>query len=208
MTYASTMNGHDSSATFPSYMLSLLASLEASPATFSRSLQQFPPPTEFAPPCDLSKPSVETDNIISSLSRIAERLARSESVLPPKLQQLDQGAVVARLGNNAVVKNESDEKLAELREKELKDKARETPENQLGSPITNWDDETEAELSAAEELRLLKAQVRDFARVCKVSNSKHRSRRSRVKIPPLCNYRLSQEEISLRKYKFAFRVMT
>jgi hypothetical protein len=160
------MNGRDPS-TFSAYVLSLLTAVEASPATLTRSLRQFPPPPEFQPLGDSLKRPSETDEIISSLSRIAERLARSECHLPPKLQQLEQGAVT-RLGNNAVVKNESEEKLAELREKEIRDKVRET-ENQLGSPVANWDDETEGELSAAEELRLLKAQVRDFARVCKVS---------------------------------------
>lgn len=149
-----------SSRTFPTYVLGLLTALEASPVATSTGLQQTSnsAPSGFATPNgnNLDRPA-ETDAIHASIGRLAERLAKAESLIPTNSTALSNGfQKPATSSAPTSTKSRHASNAPPFSSAILQDLVN-------GGPPNPYDEGPRS--SAEEELGQLKDQVKDFARV-------------------------------------------
>ena len=172
-------HGDPAASAYPAYILSLLNALESDPQRLSRSLAAAPASVSI--PGDATaqqQQGVENEAILASVARIADKLV--------KAQQQDTGSQRYAAPTPippAGVNNETSSRLSgqnsnsaggAVTDSNGAQSSVASPPYSGGSSITTSSPDHTSDgfdgqpLSAEKELRLLKAQVQDFARVCKV----------------------------------------
>lgn len=163
--------GQQPNRTFPTHILGLLTALESDPTSAAAALKAQDVPSLFAASSGKTDRPVETEAIHAALARLADRLSRAESAsstnrphigrrnssgtsqssLVSPSPVLSSRAFSGLMGINDSSSVSTESTIAEDRDGE-----------ESGSPTFA------SGPSAEEELGQLRAQVQDFARVCKV----------------------------------------
>ena len=152
---------------FPSYVSGLLAALEADPQSAAKNLRNGYSPSSFQPSMPEESRPIESDAIYASIVRLAERLAKAEAKGSINQPAPLQGALPPTPEISPAIMSESSD--ADIYHQATPAFAGQTHITSVPmTPASSNEEPYVYPASAEEELGQLKAQIQDFARVCKV----------------------------------------
>ena len=180
-------NGHGMRS-FPTLILGLLTALEADPAHVARSLHSSHAraPANFG--LSHGQTPAETDTILASISRIADKLAKQDDDHVRDVQTashvgaFNHEAVSRLIGIQAPYLPKLTPITATLTTPSYPSHRASSPDNSPRSAVTDIAEDDIGLPSAEKELRQLKAQIKDFARVCKAVARGDLSQKVEVKV--------------------------